>query len=215
MARIRLREAETKAERLPEVCMACGQPAAAYVAKTFRWYPEWIGVFILLGVLPFWIMAAIMSKYMTVEVPLCEKHGRYFTTRLIALSVIVALIFLIPITVAIFALAVSDRDQAGNSLAAALCIFVPCIIVGVIVIYFIQNRMIRPKEITDRNITLIRVHEDFVEAMQEARDEREYGDERARRRRDDDEDDRPRRRRPPSEPRDPRSTYRAERDSED
>jgi hypothetical protein len=201
MARVRLRQSETRGDRLPMVCMVCGRRAASHIHKNFRWYPEWVGVLILAGVLPFWIMAAVLSQYMLVDVPVCERHTRYFVKRGLALAIVVAVIFLIPIAIAVIGTMVAtERGDEALGITAGFSSFGVCVFVGIIVIYFIQNGTLRPKQITDRTITLVRVHEDFVEAVE-------------RRREMEDLEDRPLRRAEvqevlPAEPADARETFR-------
>src|SRR5262249_5826683 len=153
----------------------------------------------------FWIMAAILSKYMTVDVPVCQRHDRYFAKRMTALVVVVAVIFLVPLAVAIagIALAETPHDQPQGIVGGFACLGV-CVAIGIVVIYVIQNGTLRPKEITDGSITLVRVHDDFVRALKRSR----Y---------DDEDDDRPRRRQPhveevlPVEPVDKTETFRERR----
>jgi hypothetical protein len=60
---------------LPPYCVKCGRPSEpTFFAKSFRWHPQWVYIFILLALLLYAILAAVMSKRMTVQVPLCSRH---------------------------------------------------------------------------------------------------------------------------------------------
>jgi hypothetical protein len=69
---------------LPRNCVKCGLPTNEPLLKRkFNWHPEWYAVLILVGFLPYIIMAMVASKRMVVQVPLCSKHlERYEALRL-------------------------------------------------------------------------------------------------------------------------------------
>ena len=52
MAEIRLGLDEADGD-LPEVCMCCGEPATLIRTKRMRWFPPWVNLLILLGLLPY------------------------------------------------------------------------------------------------------------------------------------------------------------------
>ena len=82
MARARIYYDEAIRRRLPPVCMKCGRNTRDYVTRTFRWYPEWVIVFLLLGALLIWIIvASVTSKRMTVDSPMCEDHRNHWAKR--------------------------------------------------------------------------------------------------------------------------------------
>src|SRR5262249_47736833 len=125
MARLRLRQSETTRDQLPLVCMVCGQPSVAQFTKNFRWFPKWIGVLILPVPLSYWIMAAVLSKYMTVEVPFCARHRRYFARRSIATAVITVLLFLVPAVLASVILATAENpDERVTGIMTGIFSFV-------------------------------------------------------------------------------------------
>src|SRR5260221_3841875 len=63
---------------LPGVCIKCGAPAVVRKNKQFRWQPPWVSVLILVGLIPYVIVSAILTKRKTVETPLCERHSSYW-----------------------------------------------------------------------------------------------------------------------------------------
>ena len=81
MATVRLGRFEVERGMLPQVCMACGAPAAVRKSKKFAWHPQWIYVLLLAGLLPLIIVAAILTKRMTVAAPFCDDHKRLFPAQ--------------------------------------------------------------------------------------------------------------------------------------
>lgn len=204
MARLRLRERETRAKYLPEVCMVCGEPSESIIRRTFSWFPPWVGLTILLSFVPYIILVIVLTKKMTVDVPICGRHGGYFWKRT-AFIWLVLLGWLV-ISGALFAVGVVvAENNRGNASAAPMigCLaFIVGLIVAIIVIAVVQNTTIRPKEITDHEITLVAVHDRFMDAMDGQRESRrgelrrdeedDYEPPPRRRRRDEDDDPRQR-----------------------
>src|SRR5689334_11120648 len=124
MARLRLRDTETRRSRLPELCMACGEPAETHIKKNFSWYPPWAGLLILVALIPAVIVIAILTKRMTVEVPVCAQHRGYFGKRI--LWTVLALLGWLGLSAAAFALAiaVADKNNEGGAMGFACLAFV-------------------------------------------------------------------------------------------
>src|SRR4051812_1995715 len=76
--RLHLQQADGK---LPAVCMCCGQTATVTTTKKMQWCPPWVGVLILGGLLPYLIVAAIMTRRATLQAPMCEDHKKHWFTR--------------------------------------------------------------------------------------------------------------------------------------
>src|SRR5690242_17414628 len=70
-----------EASRLPAVCMKCGERSALEKVKTFSWCPPWVVVIIVLALLPGAIIAMVLTRRLTVHVPLCEDHGNHWSWR--------------------------------------------------------------------------------------------------------------------------------------
>jgi hypothetical protein len=194
MAQIRLGRYEAEGG-LPRVCMRCGAPATLFKTKNFSWYPSWVYILLLAGLLPFVIVALIMQKRMRVPAPLCDRHKYHWVWPTVA--AVVALLLLLGMLFGGMALGGAlegavDKDLQGTLMAVwflgVFGLFLACLVAACV----IQARAIRPVEITDRSITLTNVAPAFVDAVEERADE-EY---------DEDEDydhPRPRRRAPRSE----------------
>ncbi len=208
MARIRLTERETRPNRLPMVCVVCGEPAEFAPHRKFSWAPPWVHILILAGLLPYVIVVAILTKRKSTDMPVCRCHRHNNAYRL--LLVLGSFFVMTGLAVGIGFLI--DSFQKRDELGGLICLSIGLIILAwFLLIVIVQLMSIRPTEITDSSITLTNVNIAFVDAVREQRDQRrvdidddeddEYDDRRRRRRYDDDDDeydddDRPRRRRP-------------------
>lgn len=171
MALLRLRDTETRARHLPEICMACGEPSADHIKKTFSWYPPWIGLLFLVGGIPLVvILALVLTKRMTVEVPVCERHRGYFWKRTLWICLALLIPFLAWAGVFAIAMAIVDRQDEGSVFGFTCLAFVVIILLVIGIIAVVQSKAIRPKEITDRTISLVSVHAGFVDAWETHRD---------------------------------------------
>jgi hypothetical protein len=194
---------------LPAVCMRCGKAATATVTKKMQWHPSWVYLLILLHVLIYIIVAMIVTRRAVVQVPFCDEHkGHWFKRNMWMWGTF----FLFGIAgVSTLILVGNLDDRAQNDYMPFACIVSVVLLVGWFVIVIVcQNTAIRAKEITDTEILLTGVSEEFVEAVAEA--DRERLERRAARRRDrerpghwrdevDDEDDAPPPRRRPTDDR--------------
>jgi len=77
---------------LPRNCVKCGKPTNEPLLKRkFSWHSPWYALLILIGLLPYAIVAMAVSKRMVVEVPLCTGHlERYRALRLAAIILLLA-----------------------------------------------------------------------------------------------------------------------------
>jgi hypothetical protein len=183
MATVQIGRREAEDDDLPDVCMKCGAPATARVSRTFSWYPEWVWITILAGLLIFVILAIILTKRMRVQVPFCDLHKKHWFNRNLAIwgtFGILALLMVLAIGVAV---AMADPSDQGNPVLGVFCIGgLLCLVPWLTVVAIAHYSMIRPSEITDRSIRLTKVSDYFVDAVED------YRYERRRAREDDDED---------------------------
>jgi hypothetical protein len=168
MAVVRMGDRDRRRGSLPNLCMRCGQPALMHKSKKFSWFPGWVYLLLLAGLLPFVIVALIMTKRKWVDVPLCEAHRRLFLwPQLFILGGVVALVLL-----AIFAVSLLGRP-AGSPEAQLGGILCPGWYLGglvwLIAVALWLGLLIRPQEITDSSITLRNVSPEFARAFREAR----------------------------------------------
>ncbi len=203
MAQVRLSVQEADGY-LPTVCMRCGQPATTTVTKKMHWHASWVYFLILLHILIYAVVASIITRRVTVQVPLCDKHKGHWFKRNLWMWGTFFLFGLAGVGALVLA-GNLDRNLSDQVMPFA-CIFSALLLVAwVIIVVVCQITAIRAKEITDKEVLLGGVSEPFVEAVTEA--DRERQERRAARRRErerpghwrdeaDDIDDSPRRRRP-------------------
>jgi len=194
MASITIWKTELKDDLLPNVCMKCGAPATTHYEKSFRWYPPWLNILVLAGLLIWAILVSILTKRATIRAPLCDEHAGHWRIRFMIafIPLLIALMILIGgITLAATAERDPDQSDLGGVIAA---VGGGSFVLWLIVAAIVQSTGIRPTEITDTTITLTSVHPGFVHALEDERDaddeEEEEQEQRARRRnRDRDYDD--------------------------
>lgn len=191
---------------LPPVCMCCGEPASDTKQRTMTWCPPWVGILILAGLLPYVIIASVMTKRTTVQVPLCDQHQGHWFNRTLLMWGSFFLFGIIGVAGLVLGLNLQKGDQ--DAVMPFVCIGCAVLLVAWIIIAVVcQNTAIRPREISTYEITLTGVCSEFIDAVEDARvARRKRKRERSRRRYDEDdedgdyEEDRPRpRRRPPSD----------------
>ncbi len=208
MARVTITRREAERGLLPPVCALTGAPTEDVKRKAFLWQPPWIGVLILAGLLPYLIVSMMMRKTMTVDLPLVrEKHGHWVWRALVGTG---GVLLGIAVIIAGAVVGAADENARGASPLGGILFVVGLLgfLAALVAWIVLSSTSIRPSEITDDEITLVGVHQDFVDALEDERDrdEEEYrkrrDDERDRRRgrddrrrpsRDEDDDDRPRR----------------------
>src|SRR5262245_60095643 len=99
MATLHLESYDGEVGDLPDLCMQCGAPSAVRKNKRFSWFPPWVWILLFVcGLVPFAIVALVMTKRRTVNVPLCEAHKNHWLWR--QLVVVGGLLALIGIFVA-------------------------------------------------------------------------------------------------------------------
>lgn len=218
MARIRLRESEYEDGRLPPVCVVCGEPADGTEGHTFRWMPDWLSaVLVALALLA--PLLAVIAYFATLgavwrrrfPVPVCARHRGYWKRRAfwtygpLALGVTLLTIFVIA--------ALSQPPRSNTDWLVAPCFGTGAFtLVGLMLAAVLQRGTVRADQITETEVALIRVHDNFADAVLDRR--------RARRRerdldRDDEDYDTPPPRRRRREPDEPDDRFRAGRDLDD
>jgi hypothetical protein len=166
MATLRLESYDGDGMDLPDLCMQCGAPSSLRKNKRFSWFPPWIWILLFVcGLLPFAIVALVMTKRRTVNVPLCEAHKNHWLWR--QLVVVGGLLALIGIFVALLALFDEPGGANKDPLSGMLCLGGAIgLIIWLIAAVIVQSTSIRPKEITDTSITLVGVADVFVEGYE-------------------------------------------------
>src|SRR5579864_409013 len=171
MAQIRLREWETDAEHLPMTCMVCGEPAVTHVRKKFTWAPEWLSILAFLVFIVGTILALLvlilyfaLRKQMLVEVPTCERHQGYWRRRILWAYLPLVLLLLAGVAEVVFMVSLDagpDREiMYGPCFGTAIGAFIWLVIAAVV-----QKGTVQAASISDRDITLKKVHEKFAESL--------------------------------------------------
>ena len=184
MAQVRLRRYEITEKLLPPVCLKCGAQAEVTKAKTFSWHPPWVGFLILMGLLPYAIVAICLTKRMKVYALLCHQHQRHWLWR--ALYIYLGLVFFLVLGCGgIFLLTSMEQRRGANNDFAGFFFLVTLLafLAWFISVIIVQHLAIRPTEITDRDITLTNVSPYFADAVEEERYNRRQEERRPRRRR--------------------------------
>src|SRR5438132_7541989 len=123
MAVIRLDRFEAEEGDLPAVCMKCGASAVTSKMKRFAWHPPWVWILIIFGLLPFAIVALVVTKRMIVRGPLCNEHRNHWLWR--AWFTYGGLTVLFFAFIAVMVLAASSDNgpgrREGNALFSVLC----------------------------------------------------------------------------------------------
>jgi hypothetical protein len=167
MPKVRLRRYEAEDGRLPRVCMCCGAPSDVEKIKTFSWTPPWVGFLILLSILPYIIVALVLTQRCRARVPLCNQHSNHWSWRVLATLLSFFAIIVVGVGAVVLMSAAAGK-QGGDTLGMLSCFgSIGLFVAWLIVLYVIQQTAIRPTEITERSITLTHVSEDFIRAMEE------------------------------------------------
>lgn len=170
MANLRLHSNESRVTELPDLCMQCGEPAILLKRKQFSWFPPWVWVLLFVcGLLPFAIVAFITTKKRSIEAPLCEAHKNHWLYRQL---LVLGSLFGVILVGAVSWVFMLDNDNdfgrgRNNDLGGFLCAgSVLLLILWVIFAVVVQFNSIRAKEITDRDMTLAGVAQEFVRAYE-------------------------------------------------
>ena len=172
MANVRLSIREAERGPLPEVCMKCGQPSELSVTKKLSWHPSWVYLLLFLGLLPLIIVALIMTKRATLVAPMCAAHKGHWWKR--SAGILLGLLGLICVVVTLASVLPSNRGMSDTKLAIIAFTIVIGLVVWIGSIIVMNMTMIRATEITERDVTLQGVSDEFVkriDAMGEVEDE--------------------------------------------
>jgi hypothetical protein len=109
----------------PPYCLKCGRPAGPdFLRRQFSWHQSWIYAFLLIAILVYAILAAVLSKRMTLRLPLCAVHLQKYKTLRIASAVLL----LGGVAEIVDAAAVLPRDyMAVGITAGALALVAGCV----------------------------------------------------------------------------------------
>lgn len=162
MAQVKLYRDEL--DDLPDVCARSGESPTRPVRKTFNWHPPWVFLLLPLGVFPYFLVAFLLTKRMSVPLPLCDRHVNHWLLR----NSLIYGGFLGIVLLAAVGVMLLDDGRDGPPPGALLCnSCLLCLVAWIVMRFVLKTTAIRPVEITDESITLIRVSRKFVEAVRE------------------------------------------------
>jgi hypothetical protein len=126
---------------LPLYCVKCGRPAEVNtLRKKFSWHPQWVYIFVLLALLIYVVLALVMSKRISLQIPLCAQHfEKYRTFRLAA-----AILLLGCIPEMVFAGAYLPENLMGYGIAAGILALIAGLLCSIL-----ASALLRPTLIDD------------------------------------------------------------------
>jgi hypothetical protein len=128
-----------------------------------------VPILILTGLLPYIIIAMIMTKRLKVQVPLCERHRGHWRSR--TLFLVLSFLGLIGLTVGgAFLSATLDKGGRGDTIGLVFLGFGVLLVVWLIIAAVLNKNAIHAGEITDYDIKLVKVSEGFRDAVEDMRE---------------------------------------------
>jgi hypothetical protein len=174
MARCNLYGPDIANNGVPPICIACGNPAAVFPKKKFSWNPGWVYLLLLAGILPFVIIALVMTWERRVCTPFCDRHAGYW--RLRTWVILGGLLTIIATAVLLGFAGMHEAKYGGEWVGWAWIAFAVAAIVWLFAAVILQGTSIRPAEISRRRIVLVGVHPAFAQAVHDQQNEREVRD---------------------------------------
>jgi hypothetical protein len=174
MSDVKLSSAEVDG-KLPRVCMVCGAGASVTVTKQFTWNPVQGGTGIAVGPMASTlgqVAALATSRWLKVQTPLCSRHKHYWRAEWWALGLGCgpAVVLVLVMVIAAVVLSVTRRDNLIPWVVFPLV----AVVFGLVIFTMIRLLVMRLRSIhalgmTEDDITLTNVADEFVEAVKEQR----------------------------------------------
>lgn len=153
---------------LPDFCIRCNVPAEGDPKKVkLSWHPPALIALLFLGLLPYVIVALIMTKKATIYVPLCSEHRSSWT-----MAATIGLILLLAAIGAFVGLLVLDANHTGSGKGAmdraidsGTCFLIPLFGLAGMITLFLGIRNVTPKKIDAAGNAWIKgVGKDYLDA---------------------------------------------------
>ncbi|QEL15089.1 hypothetical protein [Limnoglobus roseus] len=148
-------------EDLPPVCVQCGAAATEVKVERFTWTPQWAQFTVFLGLLPWFIFVALTQQKATVHLPMCDEHFR----RRPLIGQLVWVGVAIGAALIGVGLCIDENLNLPSSMYLSMAGFAT-LVVTLLVVLFGSDGSVRATHITRSTITLDRVSEEFVDAVQ-------------------------------------------------
>jgi uncharacterized membrane protein len=155
---------------LPGVCMKCGAPSTTTKVMRFRWTPPWVYVLIFGGLLPYVIVASMLTKYQRVETTLCDRHKWYWRMFPVFVGLMFAAIGVLGFVAFILAALLQPHSNRNDELPLSgfICFGTPLTFVAWLIAVMVMSLWrIRPEEISDVHIELSNVAAEFADAVED------------------------------------------------
>ena len=145
---------------LPDICLKSNEPATKRLRRKMQWHHPAIALTILLGLLVYIIIAIILTKKATIDVPLTDAwYARRQRRLMFAWGAALAGIALMVLGVAL--VGQPDGDIYGWLMLIGLVISLGALIYGQV-----ACPLVRPSRITDQYVWLKGVHPDFLDRLE-------------------------------------------------
>lgn len=164
MAQVRMFLRDAEDGNIPAVCVCCGEAATTTRTKSMQWFPPWVHILILAGLLPYAIVASILTKRAKVKMPFCDQHkGHWFHRSLLMWGT-----FFLGLILGGGGLILGINLERHNQDT-----FMPFICIGATMLFVLwlitltaaHYTSIRPSEITDDEVELTGVADSFSNAI--------------------------------------------------
>jgi hypothetical protein len=143
---------------LPDVCVKCAAPAVTRRKQQFVYTPQWVIVILLLSLLIGAIVAVIVQKKGTLQLPLCEACAARWKSANVQIGLAILALFL----GLVFGVYVAVESKAPALMAVFMLLGI-----GGLIAVAVVNRNVRvlSRKVDDTSITLTKVHPDACRAI--------------------------------------------------
>jgi hypothetical protein len=158
--RLELREADS---HLPAVCMCCGNPATSVTTTKILWRPAWLDLLFPFNPVAWFFLTLLLEKQTHLQAPFCAVHRDYWFRRSFRLGVSGVLVAVI-----VFLLCASVRwlELSHDAFWTTYLCSVSLVFAWLVALAIVRKTGIRARVITDNEIVLKCVAEEFVAALQ-------------------------------------------------
>ncbi len=157
----------THGATLPAICVKTGRPADQTIPVRFNWHPPLLIVTIFLGVVVYFVLAAVMNKSIKVNLPLCDEFVSKRKKRLMFANL--ALLFSIGLLVTGVVL-IANHRAAGPTASMVYAFLLLSGTLGLLLFVVVRARIARvlqPIEITDELGHFLGAHPEFLSEVAE------------------------------------------------
>ncbi|HEX5102868.1 MAG TPA: hypothetical protein VFV87_03605 [Pirellulaceae bacterium] len=144
---------------LPDICLLSNQPATRRLKRTMYWHNPLFYIIVLISPLIYIIVALIVQKNATIQMPLTEEwYGRRQRRMLFAWGAALA-------GAALIGGAIALSDALGDS-AALIAVGGILLALGGLIYGLIACRLVTPERITDQYVFIKGVNHDFLNRLE-------------------------------------------------